>query len=161
VPQWRELPEKVVDRNVLGGLVTQNGQFIIVVEKDVIRLLTLQGAYEGGLTCSDKSETWSSSIRPALDGVSAISLLAREEYGRLEVIAADGHGHVVFSKISIRNMPSPPSPHTEQLRPHEMSNHAAIGELSSGENSLRHSGSTLGSTLARLTTEDRIEAIPE
>jgi hypothetical protein len=140
---------------VLSGIVTPNGQFIVIVEKHRMRLLTLQGAYEGGLTCSDIFEEWPSSLKRALTDVSAISLLAQEESGRIKVVAADGHGHIVFARVSVPSMPPPPNPRIERRRPHEMSSHAAIRELSSTEIS-RYSGSTL----ARGHVEDRIEVIP-
>lgn len=102
-----------------------------------MRLLTLQGAFEGGVTCSDHFEEWPSSLKPALTGVSAISLLVQEEYGRIKIFAADGHGHVMFAEVSVPGMPPPPSPRVWRRRPHEMAGHAAIREL-----------------------EDRVEVIP-
>lgn len=120
-----------------------------------MRLLTLRGAYEGGLTCSEQSKEWPSLLKPALSGVSAISLLVQEEEGRLNISAADGHGHVVFARISVPYMPPPQSPPVKRLKPHEMPSEAVIRELSS--TSIRPH---YGSLFARTPIEDRIEVIP-
>ncbi|KAF2634636.1 hypothetical protein P280DRAFT_413431 [Massarina eburnea CBS 473.64] len=103
--QWRPLPEKVAGRHVLGGAVTPNGRFLVTVEEGVMRLLTLRGSCEGGLTCQEQNLAWHSSLKGTAKDVSVISLFTKEREGGLNIVAVDGRGHLVFARVSVPEMP--------------------------------------------------------
>jgi hypothetical protein len=99
---WRSLPEKLVERHVLTGAVTPNGRFLVMLEEGVMKLLTLHGAYEGGLTCLEQTLEWHSPLKGAAKDVSVI---IKERQGGLTVVAVDGRGHLLFTRISVPDMP--------------------------------------------------------
>jgi hypothetical protein len=142
--RWQALPEESVGRNVSYGIVTPNGQFVVTIEDGLMKLLTLRGASEGGLTCHGTPLKWTSSLKPAAADVSALSLSVKEELGSLVVTAVDGLGNVEFVRVSVPDMPETEAPRIEPERPLEMSNHELRLELSTGENS-HHSGTTASS----------------
>jgi hypothetical protein len=96
-------------RNVLFGTVSPNGQFVIVVERGCTRLLTLHGAYHGGIGISARLD-WPTKIRKASTDNIGVSAIVREEYGALELVAIDCRGHVNFARISVPYMPEPVAP---------------------------------------------------
>lgn len=103
------LPETVTGRHVLAGAVTNNGRFIVTVEEGVMKLLTLRGAYQGGLTCLEHHESWSSTLKGTVRDLTGISLFLKEGQSRIDVTAVDGRGNLAFAMVSVPAIPiSPP-----------------------------------------------------
>jgi hypothetical protein len=81
-----------------------------------MKLLTLQGAPGGGLTCTAaRMLLWEARLRTNGADSSTISIHIEEQNGALEIIAVDGRGHVAYSRISvpeltIRDVLPPTSP---------------------------------------------------
>lgn len=103
--QWKSLPSNVAGRQSLSGAATPNGRFLVVVEDGTLKLLTLRGAFAGGLTCSDHVVEWTSSLRETAKDICAISLLAKESLGCIEVTGVDGRGHLFSARASVPGMP--------------------------------------------------------
>lgn len=123
----------------------------------MLKLLSLQAAAGGGLTCAAaRIQTWDVKLKTNGTDTSKISISIEEETAALEVIAVDGHGHVVYSRISVPDMPETRIANVARHRAPtiaELPYNASRRELSSDESS-RHS--TAASELAT----DRIESIP-
>jgi hypothetical protein len=93
---------------------------MVVVErgkkKETMKLLTLQGAPGGGLTCiAARMLAWEAKLRTNSSQTSTIAIHIEEQNGALEIVAVDGRGHVAYSRISvpemtIRDTLSPTSP---------------------------------------------------
>lgn len=102
------LRDKVVSPSVLAGSVSPNGLFAVVVEKkeskDNIKLLTLQKAPGGALTCFARPQTWGSKLKSINVSSSAISIFMEEQLGALEITIVDGKGHISFARVSVPNM---------------------------------------------------------
>jgi hypothetical protein len=143
---------------VLCGTVTSNGLFIVVLEEGIMRLLRLQGAYEGGLTCLSNPIDWVSSLKPAATDVLAVSVSVKEELGRLHVTAVDGRGHVLFARVSVPNLPPPDEPIVERLPRFEVSSEhpAAVLEIAESSKGSQRSNSTA----TQEQSEDRFEIVP-
>jgi hypothetical protein len=137
--QIRHLPESVVGGNVLAVTASPNGQFLVVVEQGgTMKLLTLQGAQGGGLTCAAQVQMWKTGLRAAGTGTSKISISVEEKYGELEITAVDGKGHIVSSKIKVPDMPKRQAPHVSFLEtPSELTDGEIRSELSGDEGSGR------------------------
>jgi hypothetical protein len=74
-----------------------------------MKLLTLQGAPVGGLTCSAAQvQTWEVELQSNNTGSSTISIMIEEHEGALEIIAVDGCGHVVYLDVAVQDMPKGP-----------------------------------------------------
>jgi hypothetical protein len=106
----RPIPDKVVGSSVVAGVASFNGRFVVVVEKgknrDMMKLLALQGAPGGGLTCSaTQMQTWEVKLQTNTAGSSKISIMIEEQDDALEIIAVDGRGHVVYSSVRVPGMP--------------------------------------------------------
>jgi hypothetical protein len=106
----RPISDKVVGSSVVAGVASFNGRFVVVVEKgrngDMMKLLTLQGAPGGGLTCSaTQMQTWEIKLQTKPAGSSKISITIEEQDDALEIIAVDGRGHVVYSSVRVLSMP--------------------------------------------------------
>jgi hypothetical protein len=107
----RPLPERIVGSCVVAGVASFNGRFLVVVEKErnTMKLLTLQGAPVGGLTCSAAQvQTWEVELQSNNTGSSTISIMIEEHEGALEIIAVDGCGHVVYLDVPVQDMPRGP-----------------------------------------------------
>ncbi|KAF2657271.1 hypothetical protein K491DRAFT_757004 [Lophiostoma macrostomum CBS 122681] len=154
--QWRELPEETVGRNMLCGTVTSNGLFIVVVEEGIMRLLRLQGACEGGLTCWSNPINWVSSLKPAATDVLAVSVSAKEEFGRLHVTAVDGRGHVLFARVSVPKMPPPDEVIIERVPRAEVPSEHLILEIAASSEGSRRSNSIA----TQEQDQDRIDIVP-
>lgn len=109
-PGWEGLPDEATGRSVYAAATTSNGRYIAMVKEGSMRLLTLRGAYEGGLTCLRRSLEWSSSLQSTAKDVSGISLMVRENQPGLEIIAVDGRGHVLSIPIRVPDMPGSEPP---------------------------------------------------
>lgn len=142
---------------MLCGTVTTNGLFVVVVEEGMMRLLRLQGSYEGGLTCLSNPIEWSSALKPAAAEVLAVSVSVKEELGRLHITGVDGRGHALFARVSVRNMPAPERPFVQRLSVAEASAEHPIYEVASSSGGSRRSQST---TQAREYDQDMIEVVP-
>lgn len=132
------LRDGVVSPSVLAGSVSPNGNFAVVVEKgskDNIKLLTLQKAAGGALTCFARASTWQSKLESINDSSSAISILIKEELDALDITIVDGKGHMSFMRVGVRGLPAfqpsiiPSNPrfrelHTDPLL-HELSDHGS------------------------------------
>ncbi|KAA8617508.1 hypothetical protein PtrSN002B_002361 [Pyrenophora tritici-repentis] len=157
----KPIPESAIGQSVLAGVASYNGYFLVVVEKgkknNVFKLLSLQGAAGGGLTCAaTRMQTWDARLKANRIDSSRISISIEEETAALELIAVDGQGHVVYSRISVPDMPKTRITHvTLRTAPPiaELPYNPKVRELSSDESS-RHS--TAASELA-----ERVEIIPE
>jgi hypothetical protein len=140
----RLLPE-LKSGEVLGGIVTPNGQFIIAIEGKEMVLLTLQAAVDGCLTCLRDPVRWMSPLKAGTFESRTLSILVEESYERLEVVAVDGEGCVLSAEVNVSGMPAPePPPLIPAPQTPEMSGLAAIYQLSSGGSaeSSRRSAST-------------------
>ena len=109
----RPIPDRVVGSSVVAGVASFNGRFLVVVEKaknkDTMKLLTLQGAPGGGLTCSSSpTQTWEVKLQASATGFSTISIMIEEQENALEIIAVDGRGHVLYSSVRVPDMPKDP-----------------------------------------------------
>ena len=107
--QLKPLSEDVVGPNTIAGLASFNGRFLAVVEsgkkKETIKLLTLQGASGGGLTCAAaRMLVWDAKLRVNGMDPSTISIHIEEQNGALEIIVVDGRGHVANARVSIPKM---------------------------------------------------------
>jgi hypothetical protein len=103
----RHLPEGVMSENVLVATSSPNGQFLVVVERGgAMKLLTLQGAHGGGLTCAAHVQTWKTELKAVGTDTSKISIYIEEHYGALEIIAVDGKGRVVTARVNVPDMPA-------------------------------------------------------
>ncbi|OAF99453.1 uncharacterized protein CC84DRAFT_1232961 [Paraphaeosphaeria sporulosa] len=109
--QWRSLPGNTTGRQALSAAATRNGRFIVVVEDGALKLLALRGAFGGGLTCSDHTVEWASSLRETAKDICAISLAVKETLGCIEITGIDGRGHLLSARASVPGMPvtAPPS----------------------------------------------------
>ena len=140
-------------RHVLSGGMSSNGQFIAVVEEGCMRLLTLHGAYYGGIGVSNRLE-WRCKLRAATPDSPGVSILVREEYGALEIIAVDCRGHVNFARVNVKDMPGPSEPRIF-TRPSVMLDSIPVGQLPAGE-----LAANFDATAAWAQEEDRIDVIP-
>ncbi|USP77488.1 hypothetical protein yc1106_04762 [Curvularia clavata] len=107
--QIKPLPDSVVGPSVLAGTASCNGRFVVLVEKGhsevSMKLLTLRAAPMGGLTSSAVGMlSWTVKLRASGSDASTISISISEQNAALEVIAVDGQGHVVCSRISVPEM---------------------------------------------------------
>ncbi|KAL5406175.1 hypothetical protein PMIN06_007259 [Paraphaeosphaeria minitans] len=111
VSRWRSLPGNTTGRQSLSAAATRNGRFLVVVEDGALKLLTLRGAFGGGLTCSDRTVEWASSLKETAKDMCAISLSVKESLGCIEITGVDGRGHVFSARASVPGMPvtAPPS----------------------------------------------------
>ncbi|KAF2448377.1 hypothetical protein P171DRAFT_481450 [Karstenula rhodostoma CBS 690.94] len=105
VTQWRSLPGNVAGRQCLSATATPNGRFLVFVEDGALKLLTLRGAFGGGLTCSDHTVEWASSLKETAKDICAISLSVKETLGCIEITGVDGRGHLFSARASVRDMP--------------------------------------------------------
>ncbi|KAK3214299.1 hypothetical protein GRF29_28g2627018 [Pseudopithomyces chartarum] len=96
--QYRPLPPKTTSRQILSASTTPSGRFIILVEKDRMRVLTTQAVYDGGLTCSEETVEWKSSLGDTAKDRSAIALSVKEEEHAVSVMGVDGRGHFVSAR---------------------------------------------------------------
>ncbi|KAF1995486.1 hypothetical protein P154DRAFT_610853 [Amniculicola lignicola CBS 123094] len=160
--QLRVLPHETeggIAREVFHGTATPNGLFLVAVEENRIRILAIQGSYQGGLTCRKNLSNdgyCKSSLIDTDEDVSAISIHVKEYYGRLEIVAVDGRGHVIALKTNIRDMPPAsalPTPVTRgdqqvvgSTGPIELNAGSTVGELDIGESSRRSGSSASGPT---------------
>ncbi|PVH95365.1 hypothetical protein DM02DRAFT_537496 [Periconia macrospinosa] len=103
--QAASLPETVVGRHVLAGAATTNGRFLVTVEEGKMKLLTLRGSHQGGLTCLEQHLDWNSSLRSTIKDLTGISLFLKEGQSRIEITAVDGRGHLAFATVSVPCMP--------------------------------------------------------
>ncbi|PVI08351.1 hypothetical protein DM02DRAFT_647719 [Periconia macrospinosa] len=101
---WKALPENATGRFMHTATVSPNGHFVVTVENGMMRLLTLCGAYGGGLSCLENTLRWQATFKDIAKDVSGVSVYVREVRSFLEVYAVDGRGHVVFARISAPNM---------------------------------------------------------
>lgn len=125
--------EETVGHNALSCIASQNGQFIVVVEKgssgSTVKILRVQNARGGGLFCSPRFPIWTSSLKANSVEDVGISLFIREERNTLQVMAVDRKGHVSFAKLRVMDMPEQqPSPLPRRrnpgtliIRPHSQS----------------------------------------
>jgi hypothetical protein len=148
--RMRPFSDNVVGPNVLAGAASPNGHFLVVVESGrrnaIVKVLTLQGMQDGGLTCSARVQMWASRLRANRTHTSAISISIEEEEGALEVVIVDGQGHIGFARISVPDMPAyepsrPLSLRRSTILGLPQSPPMLAGELSSEESS-RRSAST-------------------
>jgi hypothetical protein len=107
--QLKPLSEDVVGPNIIAGLASFNGRFLVVVEsgkkKETIKLLTMQGAPGGGLTgAAARMLVWDAKVRANGTGASTISIHIEEQNGALEIIVVDGRGHVANARVSVPEM---------------------------------------------------------
>ena len=65
-----------------------------------MRVLTTQAVYDGGLTCSEETVEWKSSLGDTAKDRSAISLSLKEEEHAVSVMGVDGRGHFVSARVS-------------------------------------------------------------
>jgi hypothetical protein len=103
----RPLPDTIVGPTVVAGVASPNGRFLVVVEKEIMKLLTIRGAAGGGLTCTAAGVlVWEVKLRTngADASMIAIHIEDLEEGSALEIIAVDGLGHIAYSKISVPEM---------------------------------------------------------
>ncbi|KAF1833516.1 hypothetical protein BDW02DRAFT_640001 [Decorospora gaudefroyi] len=141
----KPIPDTVVGPSVLTGIASSSGRFLVVMEKGKksgnMKLLTVQGAPDGGLTCvAAQMQTWEAKLQGSGTDTSTISMSIREEQGILEIIAVDGRGHVVSSKVRVPGLTafqpayryprSPRSPTSVELQ-----QNVIMRELSSDESS--------------------------
>ncbi|KAK1919363.1 hypothetical protein P3342_009087 [Pyrenophora teres f. teres] len=155
----KPIPESAIGQSVLAGVASYNGYFLVVVEKgmknNMFKLLSLQGAAGGGLTCAAaRMQTWDARLKASSTDSPGISISIEEQTAVLELIAVDAHGRVVYSRISVPDMPETRSTHVTPRREPiaELPYNPKMRELSSDESS-RHS--TAASELA-----DGVEIIP-
>lgn len=158
IDQWRSFPQEAAGRNVLLGTATANGHFIVTIEDGRIKLLTLHGAYDGGLTCHARSLEWQTPLKPAAADTSGISMLVEESVGKLAIFAADARGHLMFADVSVPSMPPPGRLYIRTRQRSELPPDAVIRELSSGESADYSRRS--GSSVTREHDDDRIEVVP-
>ncbi|RMZ66989.1 hypothetical protein GMOD_00002383 [Pyrenophora seminiperda CCB06] len=157
----KPIPESAIGQSVIAGIASHNGYFLVVVEKgrnnNVFKLLSLQAAAGGGLTCAaGRMQTWDVKLKTNSTDSAKISVSIEEEKAALELIAVDGQGHVVYSRISVPDMPKTRTAHVASLSAPiiaELPYNAIRKELSSEE------GSRLSMAPSELAT-DRIEMIP-
>ncbi len=106
--QMKAIPETIIGRSIQAGMPSPNGRFLVVVEKgkkeDMLKILTLQGAHDGGLTCTPRVLEWNAKLRSTGLDNSAISISIEEQRSALEIIAVDGRGHVAFARVSVPDM---------------------------------------------------------
>lgn len=151
--QMRPIPNSAVGANILAGIASYNGQFLVVVEKqtkkETMKVLTLQGAHGSGLTCAARAQTWGARLRGLGADTSKISISIEEQCGALEIIAVDGRGHVHTARVSVPDMPACEQPSFQGRRStFELPYAAPIRELSSEESS-RNSNATFDQAPAR------------
>lgn len=157
--QMRPIPDAIVGTNLLAGVASPNGYFLVVVEKgkknETLKVLTLQGAHNGGLTCNARVQMWDVKLKGVGADTSAISISIVEQNGAMEIIAVDGRGHIHSARVSVPEMPACEQPSLAGRRNTvELAYHGEpIRELSSDESS-RRSVATFDQT------PDRIEVIP-
>jgi len=156
----KPIPESAIGQSVIAGIASYNGYFLVVVEKgrnnNVFKLLSLQAAAGGGLTCAAaRMQTWDAKLKNSSTDSSKISISIEEEKAAFELIAVDGQGHVVYSRISVPDMPETrifPVEHHGAPAIAELPYNPCIKELSS-DGSMRRS-------IAAPELADRIEIIP-
>jgi hypothetical protein len=70
-----------------------------------MKLLTIRGAHTGGLTCSATGMlSWAVRLRVTNTLATKVSIFIQEQNAALEIIAIDGQGHIVHSRISVPEM---------------------------------------------------------
>ncbi|CAI6334542.1 unnamed protein product [Periconia digitata] len=99
------LPSQVAGRHVLAGAVSSNGRFLVTVQENSMKLSTLRGAYQGGVTCLESHLDWHSPLKGTAKDMTGISLFLKEGQSRLEITAVDGRGHLSFATISTPCVP--------------------------------------------------------
>ncbi|KAF1847509.1 uncharacterized protein K460DRAFT_281331 [Cucurbitaria berberidis CBS 394.84] len=156
--QMRPISDTIVGTNILAGFASSNGHFLVIIEKgmkkETLKILSLQGAYDGGLTCAARAQAWEAKLRSTGADTSAISISIEEQYGALQIKAVDGRGHVHSARVSVPDMPACEQPSLAGSGSTlELPHGAPIGELSSDESS-RQSFATLDQL------PERAEAIP-
>ena len=143
--RMKPIPEAVIGTSIRGGTPSPNGHFLVVAEKgkkdDILKILTLQGAHSGGLTCATRAVSWEAKIRGAGAATSTISIHVEEQKGALEIVATDGRGHIAFARVSVPDL-LPCEDHMRFRRDtFELCGSEPIRELSCDESS-RHSVAT-------------------
>jgi hypothetical protein len=117
----KPLPDTVVGPAVVAGVASPNGRFLVVVEKETMKLLTLRGpaAAGGGLTCTAAGMiVWETKLRTngADASIIAIQIEEQKQTGALEIIAVDGRGHIAYPRISVPEMTEIDTPPSTSLR---------------------------------------------
>ncbi|KAH7374373.1 hypothetical protein BKA66DRAFT_422629 [Pyrenochaeta sp. MPI-SDFR-AT-0127] len=145
--QMRALPDSVVGSNVLAGVASPSGRFLVIVEKgdkkEILKVLNVRNARDGGLTCTVRAQG-ESKLRAVSPQVSAISISIEEQQGALEIIAVDGRSHVVFARVSAPDMPTSPPSSPLSLRrtsTYEFPSGTVLRELSSDASTQRSTSS--------------------
>jgi hypothetical protein len=142
------LPE-LESGEVLGGVVSHNGHFLVAVERNEMVLLAFQEAFDGlgGLTCM-RPVRWKCRLKAGTAEHGTLSIAVKESTEKLEIVAVDGKGSVVSADVHVRGMPAPLDPPSfPDEEPPEAPGDSAIFQLSSGESteSYRRSSSNMTS----------------
>ncbi|KAH7351375.1 hypothetical protein BKA66DRAFT_575596 [Pyrenochaeta sp. MPI-SDFR-AT-0127] len=123
-----EMSCDLVGRNVLCGGVSPSGNFIALVEENIMRLLTLQPANSCSLSCVSvpKPLEWRSSLAPTAADISGMSLLVQEEQGILKITGLDGRGTVELRSVNIQDFSPKESPKLLRQWPSATSSQSSI-----------------------------------